>query len=73
MITFLSLLYTGQAGTKDLVKCFATRSCVGRSVTTSLDTCCQSQVDPFGLAYTVGSQQVCILCPVCKFLIISYI
>ena len=49
-----------------MVECRADRSCVGSPVNSTIKDCCDHDIVPSGLAYTIPGEDDCQLCPVGK-------
>ena len=50
-----------------MVECRTDRSCGGSPVTSTMSDCCDPDIVPSGLAYTIRNQ-TCHLCPVGKII-----
>ena len=49
-----------------MVRCTKDHSCGGSSVTSTMKDCCDHDIEPSGLAYTIPGEENCFLCPVGK-------
>ena len=52
-----------------MVECRTDHSCGGSSVISTMRDCCDHDIEPSGLAYTIPGNQACHLCPVGKIMI----
>ena len=49
-----------------MVHCRVERNCGGNSVMSTIEDCCDHDIDPFGVAYIMPGEVNCQLCPVGK-------
>ena len=55
-----------------MVECRTDRSsCGGSSVPSAMKDCCDHDIEPSGLAYTIPGDETCQLCPVGKIIILD--